>query len=149
MSALISGETFDRLFAAKKKELFDLAHVHGAKVSHHCCGSSRMLIPRFIDVGMDALQTIQPQAAGMDPYDLKRAFAGRIVLHGGVDVQGGLQRSTPEEVGAEINRLMDEIGRGGGYILGPCHNIQPDTPLENVLALYRAVAKRRGNGARP
>ena len=68
-------------------------------------------------------------------------------LHGGVDVQGGLQRSTPEEVEQEIHRLIDEVGQGGGYILGPCHNIQPDTPIENVLAIYRAVATRRGNGS--
>lgn len=140
---LISGETFDRLYAAKKAALFDLVHSYGAKVTHHCCGSSRMLIPRFIECGMDALQTIQPQAAGMDPYDLKREFVGRIVLHGGVDVQGGLQRSTPDEVEREIHHLIDEVGKGGGYILGPCHNIQPDTPLENVLAIYRAVAQRR------
>ena len=144
---LISGDTFDRLFADRKRALFDLVHSYGAKATHHCCGSSRMLIPRFIEVGMDALQTIQPQAAGMNPYDLKAEFAGRIVLHGGVDVQGGLQRSTPEQVEREVHRLIDEVGKGGGYILGPCHNIQPDTPIENALAIYRAVAKRRGDGA--
>jgi uroporphyrinogen decarboxylase len=141
---LISPKSFERLFAAKKKELFDLVHSYGAKVSHHCCGSSRALIPRFLDCGMDCLQTVQPQAAGMDPYDLKRAFAGRIALHGAVDVQGWLQRSTPAEIEAQVNRLMDEVGAGGGYILAPSHHIQPDTPLENVLAVYGAVAKRRG-----
>jgi uroporphyrinogen decarboxylase len=140
---LISGETFNRLFASKKKALFDLAHSYGAKITHHCCGSSRMLIPQFIECEMDSLQTIQPQAAGMNPYDLKREFAGRIVLHGGVDVQGGLQRATPAEVEQEIHHLIDEVGKDGGYILGPCHNIQPDTPLDNVLALYRAAAERR------
>jgi uroporphyrinogen decarboxylase len=141
---LISPRSFDRLFAPKKKELFDLVHAYGAKVSHHCCGSSRGLIPRFITCGMDALQTIQPRAAGMDPYALKREFAGKIALHGAVDVQGWLQRATPAEIEAEVLRLMDEVGAGGGYILAPSHNIQPDTPLENVLAVYRAVAKRRG-----
>ena len=141
---LISPAAFDRLFAAKKRAMFELAHHYGAKVSHHCCGSSRALIPRFIECGMDALQTIQPQAAGMNPYELKREFAGRIALHGAVDVQGWLQRSTPAEIEHEVNRLMDEVGAGGGYILAPSHHIQPDTPLENVLAVYRAVAKRRG-----
>ena len=129
-------------FCAKKKEFFDLVHSYGAKVSHHCCGSSRALIPRFIACGMDALQTIQPQAAGMNPYELKAEFAGRIALHGAVDVQGWLQRATPAEIEREVNRLMDEVGRGGGYILAPCHHIQPDTPLENVLAVYGTVAKR-------
>ncbi|MBN2580346.1 MAG: hypothetical protein JXB10_15280 [Pirellulales bacterium] len=144
---LISPNCFERLFAAKKKELFDLVHRYGAKVTHHCCGSSRALIPQFIQCGMDCLQTIQPQAAGMNPYDLKRNFAGRIALHGAIDVQGWLQRAAPDEIGAEVDRLMDEVGAGGGFILAPCHHIQPDTPLENVLAVYRAVARRRGAAA--
>jgi len=141
---LISPASFNRLFAPKKKQFFDMVHSYGAKVSHHCCGSSRALIPHFIACGMDALQTIQPQAAGMNPYTLKAEFAGRIVLHGAVDVQGWLQRAAPSEIDREVNHLMDEVGRGGGFILAPCHQIQPDTPVENVLALYRAVAKRRG-----
>ena len=80
----------------------------------------------------------------MNPYELKAAFAGQIALHGAVDVQGWLQRASPREIEREVNRLMDEVGRGGGYILGPSHHIQPDTPLENVLTVYRTVAKRRG-----
>ncbi len=121
-----------------------MVHAYGARVTHHCCGSSRALIPRFIACGMDALQTIQPQAKGMSPYELKTEFAGKIVLHGGVDVQGWLQRAAPAEIRAEAHRLMDEVGCGGGFILAPCHQIQPDTPLPNVLALYEAVAERRG-----
>jgi len=141
--ALISPTTFDNLFAPKKKEFFDMVHSFGAKISHHSCGSTRQLIPHFIKVGMDALQTIQPQAAGMNPYELKAEFGDKIVLHGAVDVQGWLQRATVEEVKKEVNCLMDEVGKGGGYILAPCHNVQPDTPIENVLAVYQSVAKRR------
>jgi uroporphyrinogen decarboxylase len=140
---LISPASFDKLFAAKKKDLFDLVHAHGAHVTHHCCGSSRTLIPRFIQCGMDCLQTIQPQAVGMNPYDLKHEFAGKIALHGAVDVQGWLQRADPKEIEAEVNHLIDEVGAGGGFILGPSHYIQPDTPLENVLTVYRTVARRR------
>jgi len=141
---LISPQTFEKLFAPKKKELFDLVHSYGAKVTHHCCGSSRKLIPQFIETGMDALQTIQPQAEGMNPYGLKKDFGDQIVLHGAVDVQGWLQRSAPDEIEREVHRLLEEVGRGGGFIISPCHNIQPDTPLENVLALYRAIARHRG-----
>ena len=140
---LISPAAFDALFAPKKKEFFDMVHAHGAKVTHHCCGSSRALIPRFIAVGMDSLQTIQPRAEGMDPFGLKADFGNRICLHGAVDVQGWLQHASPAEIRAQVHRLMDEVGRGGGYILAPCHNLQPDTPIGNVLALYAAVAERR------
>ena len=140
---LISPATFEDVFAAKKRELFDLAHAYGAKVSHHCCGSSRALFPSFIACGMDALQTIQIRAAGMDPYELKADFGDSITLHGAVDVQGWLQQATPAEVREEVDRLMDEVGAGGGYILSPSHNLQPDIPLENVLAVYDTVARRR------
>lgn len=141
---LISPATFNKLYAPLKKEFFDMVHSYGAKVSHHCCGSSRMLIPHFIACGMDSLQTIQPQAQGMNPYELKTEFSGKITLHGAVDVQGWLQRATPADIRKEVHDLIDKVGKGGGYILAPCHQIQPDTPLENVLAVYEAVAERRG-----
>jgi uroporphyrinogen decarboxylase len=140
---LISPASFDRLFAPLKREFFDMVHSYGAKVTHHCCGSSRLLMPRFIECGMDALQTIQPQSEGMNPYELKVDFGHRIALHGAVDVQGWLQRASLGEIRQEVQQLMDEVGRGGGFILAPCHNIQPDTPVENALALYEAAAERR------
>lgn len=140
---LISPEQFRKLFAPRKKAFFDMVHSHDAKVSHHCCGSSRALMPDFIEIGMDALQTIQPRAEGMDPYSVKAEFGDRLVLHGAVDVQGWIQQATRAEVRAEVHRLMDEVGKGGGYILAPCHNFQPDTPIENVIAVYEAVAERR------
>jgi uroporphyrinogen decarboxylase len=141
---LISPTSFNKIFAQKKKEFFDMVHNYGAKVTHHCCGSSKELIPRFIELGMDALQTIQPQAEGMNPYELKKSFPGQIVLHGAVDVQGWLQSASVTEIEEEINCLIDVVGKDGGFILAPCHHIQPDTPIENVLALYRTIAKRRG-----
>jgi uroporphyrinogen decarboxylase len=146
---MLSPESFNRLFAAKKKEFFDMVHGCGAKVTHHCCGSSRELIPRFIGLGMDALQTIQPQAEGMNPYELKREYHGQIVLHGAVDVQGWLQRAPRSEIEEEINHLIDEVGKDGGFIIAPCHQIQPDTPLENVLTVYRTLAERRAEKAHP
>jgi hypothetical protein len=146
---ILSPDSFDRLFAGRKREFFDMVHSYGAKVTHHCCGSSRELIPRFIELGMDALQTVQPQATGMDPYELKRQYHGRIVLHGAVDVQGWLQRATLSEIEEEVNRLADVVGKDGGLILAPSHQIQPDTPLENVLTLYRTLARRRAGKAHP
>ncbi|HBO45815.1 MAG TPA: hypothetical protein DD670_18210 [Planctomycetaceae bacterium] len=146
---LISPATFDNLFATKKKEFFDMVHSHGAKVTHHCCGSSRALLPRFIECGMDSLQTIQARAEGMDPYLLKKDFGDRITLHGAVDVQGWLQAANVPEIEAEVDRLMDEVGEDGGFIIAPSHFIQPDTPIENVLCFYDTVRRRRSASASP
>ena len=93
---------------------------------------------------MDALQGIQPQAHGMNPYELKMRFGQDLTLHGAVDVQGWLQKASQKEIRKEVCCLVDMLGRGGGFILGPCHNIQPDTPLENVLTVYSTIFKLRG-----
>jgi uroporphyrinogen decarboxylase len=138
---LISPEAFDRLFSPKKKKFFDMIHSYAAKVSHHCCGSSAALVPRFVRIGMDALQTIQPRAEGMNPYDFKKRFGDKITLHGGVDVQGWLQAASGPEIESEVFSLCERVGAGGGFIISPCHNIQPDVPLENVIALYRSIKK--------
>ena len=141
---LISPATFDRLFAPKKKELFDLVHSFGAKVTHHCCGSSRALIPRFIACGMDALQTIQPPAAGMNPYGLKRDFGGKLALHGAVDVQGWLQQADAAGDRTEVNRLMDEVGAAAGISSAPATNSSPTRRSKTCSTVYRTVAHRRG-----
>lgn len=140
---LISPASFDKIFAPRKKELFDMVHSYGAKVTHHSCGSTRDLMERFIETGMDALQTIQPQADRMDPYELKKEVGGRLVLHGAVDVQGWLQQASIGEIQEQIDRLMDEVGAGGGYLMSPSHQIQPDTPLDHVLAFYETATRRR------
>jgi uroporphyrinogen decarboxylase len=79
----------------------------------------------------------------MDPYDLKREYGGRLVLHGAVDVQGWLQVASVREIEEEIDRLSAEVGAGGGYIMSPSHQIQPDTPIDHVLAFYEAATRRR------
>jgi uroporphyrinogen decarboxylase len=140
----ISPQAFNRIFAPRKKEFFDMVHSHNARVSHHSCGSTVKLIPRFIEIGMDGLQTIQPQAIGMNPYELKARFGKNILFHGAVDAQGWLQHASPVQIRNEVFRLCDEMSAGGGFILSPSHNIQPDTPLENVLTVYRAVTEYRG-----
>ena len=131
-SLLISPASFDKLFAAKKKDSVR----SGPRLRREGDASLLWIQPRIdpaIHPMRHGLLANDPAAGGgMDPYDLKREFAGKIALHGAVDVQGWLQRAAPEEIEAEVNRLMDEVGAGGGLILAPSHHIQPDTPLENV-----------------
>ena len=140
---LMHPDTWRKLFKPRMKAMIDLAHSHNAKVVHHCCGSSRAIMEDFIEIGLDCLQTIQPQAVGMDPDELKADFGDRLCFHGAIDVQGGLQNGTPEEIRTMVLDRIATMNQNGGYICGPSHNIQPDTPLENVLAMYEAIQETR------
>jgi uroporphyrinogen decarboxylase len=105
---------------------------------HHTCGGVRPLIPLFIDAGLDILQSLQPRAAGMDLAELKRDFRRDLAFHGSVDIQQTLPFSTPEDVRTEVKQRLRAGKPGGGFIICSAHNIQVDTPLDNVLALVEA-----------
>ena len=141
---LISPESFDALFRRKKQDFFDMAHAHGAKITHNCCGSSEALMSRFIALKMDALQTIQPSAEGMNPFALKKKYGERITFHGAIDVQGWLQRATNRKIQEYLTRLVGEVGLNGGLICSPSHFLQPDIPLEKILCVYDTLQKIRG-----
>jgi uroporphyrinogen decarboxylase len=130
--------TWRRFFRPGFAAFIDLAHRYGLKVMHHTCGSVVGLIPDFIDCGLDILQSLQPQAAGMDLGRLRREFGRDLCFQGGIDIQGVLPRGTPQEVREHVRRQLEAAGREGGYILCTAHNLQPDTPLENLLALFDA-----------
>jgi uroporphyrinogen decarboxylase len=140
---LMHPNTWRRLFRPVLQQFIDLTHSRGAKVIHHSCGSTREIMEDFVQMGLDCLQTIQPRAKGMDPDDLKAHFRGRLAFHGAIDVQGGLQAATPDGVRDMVRRRIRVMGEGGGYICAPSHNIQPDTPIENVLAMYETIHGRR------
>jgi uroporphyrinogen decarboxylase len=119
------------------KRLIDVCHSGGVRFMLHSCGAVRDLIPDFIDIGVDILDPIQVMAVGMDPAGLKKDFGNRLSFHGGVDTQSTLPFGTASDVSAEVRDRVDQLcGGGGGYIIAPSHNIQPDTPIENIVAMY-------------
>jgi len=103
---------------------------------YHSCGSIVPVIEDFIEMGLDILDPVQPAAEGMEPTKLKRQFGGRLAFHGGIDEQHLLPHGTPEEVRNETRRLIDAMGTDGAYIVCPAHAIQPDTPPDNIMAIY-------------
>jgi len=115
-----------------------LAKEAGVRVMHHTCGSVQPIVPLLIARGLDILQSLQPEADGMDPARLKAAFGGRLAFHGGISIQRVLPFGTPDDVRAAVARAIEALAPGGGYILGTSHNIQADTPVENAMALLRA-----------
>jgi uroporphyrinogen decarboxylase len=142
---LIGPRTFDRLLAPRFAEFFDLAHRYQAKVMLHSCGSVRRLIPRLIELGLDILQVVQTSAAGMDIRELHDQFGDRLTFCGSMDVQTILPNSTVPDIRREVE-LRRQLFADGGLILGPTHTIEPDTPLENVLEMYRAAGSLEESG---
>lgn len=141
---LIRPEMFRRYFKPLYKKFYkEIKDNYDVKIQFHSCGSIVDIIPDLIEVGVDILDPIQPAAAGMEPKSLKEAFGRSLVFHGGMDIQELLPHGTPEEVRKEVRRLYSILGQDGGYILAPSHNIQVDTPVENILAMYDEAARIR------
>ena len=112
---------------------------YGVKIKYHCCGGLRPIIPELIEMGVDVLNPVQTLATGMEPAALKRDFGERLTFNGGADTQQLLPHASRDEVVAHTRWLIDTLGAGGGYVLGPGHVFQADVPLENVLAVYETA----------
>ena len=120
-------------------KMIELAHAHGAKAFHHNDGAIRPLLPELIEMGIDILNPVQWRCRGMEREGLARDFGQAVVFHGAVDNQWTLPFGTPADVRRQVAENIEILAKGKGYIVSPCHNIQPNTSTENILALYDAV----------
>ncbi|HSR13533.1 MAG TPA: uroporphyrinogen decarboxylase family protein, partial [Thermodesulfobacteriota bacterium] len=111
------------------------------KVFLHSDGSIFDLLPQVIDAGIEILNPIQPHAAKMNAANLKATFGRQLVFHGGLDQQRTIPFGTAEEAAANVRDVVRALAPGGGYIFAPCHNLQPDVPPQNIVAIYRAAAE--------
>jgi uroporphyrinogen decarboxylase len=137
-SLMVDIRTWRKFFRDGFKAYIDLAHRYGMKVMHHTCGCVVDLIPDFIDAGLDILQSLQPRAAGMDLNKLKKEYGKYITFHGSIDIQETLPYGTIEDIRKMVRQNMRAGKPGGGFIISTAHNIQPDTPTENILTLFEA-----------
>lgn len=138
---LVSPAMWERFLGDGFARYAALIRGAGVHFMHHTCGSVKPLIPLMADRGLEILQSLQPEARDMDPRSLKRDFGGRLAFQGGISIQRTLPRGTPEEIGREVEEKAAALGRGGGYIFCTSHNVQADTPVENVLALLAAYRR--------
>jgi uroporphyrinogen decarboxylase len=136
---LINPNTLRKLFIPKIKAMCELGHKYGVKVMFHSCGSTREIWPDLIEAGVEIYDTIQPEAKGMNPDELKKDFGDKICFHGTISTQKTLPYGSPKDVAKEVRQRIETVGKNGGFIVAPSHNIQPDTPIENILALYKEV----------
>ena len=137
---LMGEKLFRRFMLPHIRRLVDLGHDYGLKVMMHCCGGFAPLIPSMIEIELDGLQALQPTARDMGPAKLKADFGDRILMNGCIDTQHVLIEGTPDLTRRKTRQVMEIMKPGGGYVCSPSHDyLLPETPLENVLALYETV----------
>jgi uroporphyrinogen decarboxylase len=135
---VIDFDIFEKHFAPKFKEYFEMVHRYGARIMMHMCGCSRAFLPRLIELGLDVYDVVQPTTPDMDIAVLKNDFGDDIKFCGSVCVQTTLAFGSVDDVVKEVERRK-RLFPDGGLFLGPSHAIQVGTPIENIIALYKTA----------
>ena len=138
---LMSPATWIDMIRPGEQKEYDLVHAYGKDVWVHSCGHIEPLIPHLVEMGLDVLNPVQPEA--MDIARLKRDFGDRLTFWGALSTQQTLPFGTPDRVRSEARRVRDLMSRGGGYIFSPAQSVQGDVPIENIVALVE-VARESG-----
>lgn len=134
---LMSFETYRRMVKPYQEEYYRFIKERTeAKLFYHCCGNVTSFLDDFIEIGVDIINPVQVSAREMDSKSLKERFGDRICFWGGIDTQRVLPHGDVKEVRDEVRRRVADLAVGGGYVLAPVHNVQPDVPPENLCAMY-------------
>jgi uroporphyrinogen decarboxylase len=136
---MISPELFREFFKPRYAKLFAKwkAINPQVKIAFHSDGNIYPIIGDFVEIGLDILNPIQPKS--MDPAKVKRDFGKHLTFWGTVDIQEVPPFGTVEDVSNEVKLRLRTVGKGGGLIIAPAHNIQAQVPLENILAFYETA----------
>jgi len=134
---IMSPDTWQEMIRPGEQREYDLVHSYGKDVWVHSCGCVEKIIPSLIEMGLDVLNPVQPEA--MDIARLKRDYGKRLTFWGGLSTQKTLPYGTPDAVRAEARDIKRLMGTGGGYIFAPAQEIQADVPAANMLALIEAA----------
>ena len=137
---MVSLDHYRQWILPYEKRLTDIAaRMTEAKRSIHCCGSCYDLLPGFIEAGYEILNPVQTRAKNMEAWRLKKNYGDKLAFYGGVDVQRLLPFGSVDEVRQGVKDLIKTLGPGGGFLFATSHNVEPDTPVENIVALFDAV----------
>lgn len=138
-SSLMSPDTYREMIKPYHQRFNAFVKQHtDAKIFYHSCGNVVQLLDELIDAGFEILNPVQV-AAFDDPAAVKAAYGGRLTFWGGIDTQRVLPNGTPQEVQEEVKLRIQQFGPGGGFVAAAVHNMQPDIPPENILAMSEAV----------
>jgi uroporphyrinogen decarboxylase len=144
LSQMISFDVFDRFFAPKYGKYFDMVHKYGARTMMHMCGTVWAFLPRLIKLGLDIYDVVQPTTPENDIGELVKKHGQELVFKGSMDVQKEIAFGTTEDVKREVKRRLSLFPKGG-LIMGPSHAIQANSPIENVVELYRTAGSLMEN----
>ena len=133
---IINPKTYRKIIRPRHQRFVDLAKAHDIPVMVHTCGSSSWAYEDFIDMGITAVDTLQPEATNMDPAYLKKTFGGRLAFHGCISTAGAVAYGTVDDVVKNCRETLDIMMPGGGYMFAPTHSLQDNSPTENVVAMY-------------
>jgi uroporphyrinogen decarboxylase len=141
---IIGPKRWRKFLKPRWARIYERVHQHGLYTLAHSCGSVADILPDIIEIGLDVLESVQPEAAGMNPYELKRKYGHNIGFWGGLGSQSTIPFGAPASIKAEVRRLKAEMGCNGGYILAPAKGLQPETPTENAAAVFEAFVEGQG-----
>jgi uroporphyrinogen decarboxylase len=143
---MIGPDVYRELFKPRHQQLCDYVHKHSSmKTFLHSCGSIYTLMPDLIEAGYDIINPVQTTANGMDPIILKKEFGKDITFWGGgCNTRTVLNHGRPEAVRENVLRNLEIFTPGGGFVFNQEHNIMPDVPAENIIAMYNAIKEFNG-----
>jgi len=138
---LISKATYNKVLRPRHQKFIDLAKAYNLPVIIHTCGSSSWVYEDFIEMGINGVDTLQPEAANMSPSYLKEHFGGRLNFRGCISTAGPLAYGTAQETEKICKETLEIMMECKGYHFAPTHQIQDNTPAENIIAMYNAAHK--------
>ena len=142
---IFKPELFKKYFVPVYNELIKNVKKYNLIFSWHCCGNVNEILPMMIDAGIDIFDVVQTSAKDMELDKIHKKYGSSVCLHGGIDVQNLLVFGKPEDIKTEVKKIINLWGNSGGIILAPSHEALPETPIENILAIYETVKSEMGN----
>jgi uroporphyrinogen decarboxylase len=137
---MFSLNTYRKLLKPRQKKLFEvIKSAADVKIFYHSCGACSVFIDDLAEIGIDILNPVQVSAAGMDTKELKKKYGDKVCFWGAVDTQRVLPFGTVAEVRDEVKRRIEDLAPGGGYVCASVHNLRPEVPPENILAMIKAA----------
>lgn len=136
---IISMDLYQRVLRPRHQRFIDLAKAYNLPILIHTCGSSSWVYPTLLEMGMDGVDTLQPEAANMSPAYLAEHFGGKLVFRGCISTAGPLAYGTPDDVERVCRETLDTLMPYRGYHFAPTHQIQDNTPVENIVRMYQTA----------